>query len=75
MGALRIGMKQEDVERLLGGPGDSPTRGQHHYSSTLVDSRGWPLGLTVEFRWYDSEKGETTYTGRLEEFLVTPIGE
>ena len=74
VGALRIGMAKADVERLLGGEGDSPTQGQHRYTSSTFDRRGWPIGLTVEYRWYN-EAGDTIHTGRLEEFHVTSIGE
>jgi hypothetical protein len=74
VGALRIGMSKADVERLLGGEGDSPTEGQHRYTSSTFDRRGWPIGLIVEYRWY-SEAGITICTGRLEEFYVTSIGE
>ena len=74
---LKVGMPRARVEEVLGEPDYSPVEGQYYYSSDRKNSKGVTIGLVVEYRKTEYRGGDihTVITGRLESFILMPIGE
>lgn len=74
---LKIGMPRSKVEELLGEPDYSPVDGQYYYGSNRTNSKGVIMGLVVEYRKtsYRADGIHTIITGKLESFVLMPIGE
>ena len=75
--ALKLGMKRQEVERLLGPPEYSPTKGQYYYGSDRRDGEGAAMTLVVDYNVteYPGDEIRTRLTDRLQSFFFGPVGE
>lgn len=74
---LKLGMKRQEVEKLLGPPEYSPTEGQYYYGSDRRDDKGATMTLVVDYRVteYPGDDIRTRLTDRLQSFFFGPVGE